>query len=128
MTPDEYCQTRAGDRGSALHFSLLFTAPAERRAVIATHTFLREIGEIIDDITDPGVAQTKLAWWHEEIARLYGGEPRHPVTQALAPALARHSLEQRRFTDILNETAVAFARLRYTDFDSVYAHCRRTGG
>jgi len=128
MTPDEYCLTRAGGRGSALHYSLLFEAPAQRRAVIAVHAFMHEIGEILDEVTDPGVAQTKLAWWHEEIARMYGGEPRHPVTKALAPTVASHGLEQRRFADVLNETAVAFARLRYTDFESVYAHCRRTGG
>jgi phytoene synthase len=36
------------------------------------------------DSSDPRVATTKLAWWHEEWQRLANGEPRHPLTSALA--------------------------------------------
>lgn len=128
MTPDEHYLAHVGGRGSRLYYSLLFATPAQRRAIAAVYAFLHEVGEIVDEIADPGVAQTKLAWWHEELSRLYRGEARHPITQALAPTLSGGRLEQRRFADVLNETAVAFARRRYTDFESVYAHCRRTGG
>jgi 15-cis-phytoene synthase len=128
MTPDAYCLSRVGGAGTSLHYSLLFTAPAQRRAVIAVYAFMHEVGEIVDEIQDPGVAQTKLAWWHEELARLYSGQARHPATKALALVVSDYRLEQQRFLDVLHETADAFAHTRYADFESLYAHCRHTGG
>lgn len=128
MTPDAYCLTRAGGTGTGLHYSLLFTAPAQRRAIIAVYAFMHEVGEIVDDIQDPGVAQAKLAWWHEELSRLYNGQARHPVTKALSPAVSDYRLEQQQFLDVLHETAAAFAHRRYAEFESLYAHCQCTGG
>ena len=36
-----------------------------------------------DEVSDTGVARTKLAWWRTEVANLFAGHPQHPVTRAL---------------------------------------------
>jgi phytoene synthase len=128
MTPDDYCEAKTGGKGTSLHYSLMFAPPAPRRAVTAVYAFMREVGEIADECHDPGVAQTKFTWWVEEIARLYDGKPRHPVAQALAPAVSAHGIEQRQFLTVIQETAAAFAHGGYGDFDTLKGHCQRTGG
>lgn len=40
-----------------------------------------------DRCSDLNVGRSKLAWWHEELARLLDGAPRHPVTIALGRVL-----------------------------------------
>ena len=35
------------------------------------------------DVADPGVARTKVHWWHEELDRLHAGAPRHPAAVAV---------------------------------------------
>lgn len=127
MTPDQYCATRVHTAGSNLHYSLLFAAPTVRRAATAVHAFVDEVREIADECHDPGVALTKLDWWREEIERLYGGTPRHPVTQALAPAIAAHHLERGQFLTILAESARHVGRVRFPNFDLLHDHCLRAG-
>lgn len=36
---------------------------------------------------EPAVGSVKLDWWRQELGRLAGGEPRHPLTRALQPEL-----------------------------------------
>ena len=43
---------------------------------------------MVDEVTDPGVARTKLAWWQAEVAKAFAGQPTHPVMQALMPHTA----------------------------------------
>lgn len=128
MTPDDYCVNRTGGSGSSLHYSLLFASPEQRRAVTALYAFVREIDEIIDECTDAGVAQSKFSWWHEELLRLYNGQARHPVAQALAPMVPLYSLQQEQFLAILHGNAAAFTRTRYADFETLYAYALGTGG
>ena len=34
---------------------------------------------MVDEVTDPDVARTKLAWWRQEITAAYSGTAQHPV-------------------------------------------------
>jgi phytoene synthase len=128
MTPDDYWIDSAGSRGSSLYYSLLFAPPDRRRAVIALHAFAAEVDEIVDNASDPVVAQTKFSWWHEELVRLYEGKARHPITQVLAPALSRYALRQEQFLSILHENAAAYSRTRYPDFETLRTYALGTGG
>ena len=93
VTPDEYCQDKAVRSGSSFYYSFLFLPPERRRAITALYAFCREVDDIVDECTDTGVARTKLAWWRQELARLYAGAPQHPVTRALAPALQPYGIK-----------------------------------
>lgn len=42
-----------------------------------------EVSSIPLEVSDPGVAQTKLAWWHQEVRHSFEGKPTHPLTKAL---------------------------------------------
>lgn len=70
--------------GSAAYYAHLFTPPPRRAALTALFALHREFDEISARHGEPPVTQVKLQWWDEEIRRLTAGQPRHPVTSALA--------------------------------------------
>ncbi|KAF0115702.1 MAG: Squalene-phytoene synthase [Rhodospirillaceae bacterium] len=67
----------------------------KRAAMFAIYAFCRTVDDIADDIADPAERAAGLAWWREEVTRLYEGcSPRHPVAAALATAAGRFGLRR----------------------------------
>lgn len=128
MTPDEYCQQKAAASGSSFYYSFLFLPPERRRAITALYAYCREVDDIVDEVTDVGVAQRKLAWWGEEIARLYAGDPQHPVTRALAPHLAAFGLRREDLLLVLEGMAMDLRQNRYLDFAALARYCHHVAG
>src|SRR3954469_23610361 len=94
MTPEQYVQEKAAASGSSFYYAFLFLPKPRRSAITAFYAFCREVDDVVDEVTDPGVAQTKLAWWQTEVAKSYAGEPSHPVMKALAPSLRAFDIPQ----------------------------------
>ncbi len=125
---DQYCQEKAAPRGSDLYYSLLFLAPEKRRALTAFHALCRELDDVADDCRDAQVARLKLAWWGEEIDRLFAGAARHPVGRALAPLAAAGAIAREEFREIIEGTAMNLEIIAYPDFNTLQLYCRRTAG
>ena len=69
IDPHQYCQDKAAASGSSFYYSFLFLPQERRRAITALYAYCREVDDVVDECTDPGVARTKLAWWRDEVAR-----------------------------------------------------------
>jgi len=125
MTPDAYCEEKAARSGSSFYYSFRFLPPDRRRAIIALYAFCREVDDVVDEVTDPGVARLKLAWWRSEIAAVFGGAPRHPVALALAPAVAAFKLRQEYLLAVIDGMTMDLDHNRYLDFAALerYCHC-----
>ena len=128
MTPDEYCQQKAVASGSSFYYSFLFLPPEHRRAITALYAYCREVDDVVDECTDAGVARTKLVWWREEVARLYAGNPQHPVTEALASAITTYRIEQQHMHELIDGMAMDLEYNRYPDFDTLKLYCHRVAG
>jgi phytoene synthase len=128
VTPDEYCQQRAAASGSSFYYSFLFLPPERRRAITALYAFCREVDDIADEVTDAGVARTKLAWWRTEIANLFAGHPQHPVAQALAPFLKPYRIDAARLNEIIDGMEMDLVQHRYADFEALKLYCHRVAG
>lgn len=126
--PLRYCRDKLGGTGSAAYYSLLFLPPAARPALTALHALRRELDDVADECADAGVARTKLAWWQEELVRAFESRPRHPVTQLLAPALARHPAAHAALAELIEAAAARLPPVRFPDFEALRADCRRAGG
>ena len=126
--PLHYCRDKIGGAGSALYYSLLFLPPASRTALIALHALRRELDDIADECTDPGVARLKFAWWQEELANLFQGRARHPVTLLLAPVVRRLALPRDALHELLKAAETRLPPVRYARFNDLLEHARRTGG
>ncbi len=125
MTPEEYCQNKAASSGSSFYYSFRFLPPNRRRAITALYAYCREVDDVVDECTDPQIAATKLAWWREEVARLYAGNPEHPVTRALLPVLAEFGLPQEHLLEIIDGMEMDLQQTRYPDFKALSLYCYR---
>lgn len=128
MEPLNYCHQKVAPPGSAIYYALRFAPADQRDALAAVHAFHAEITEIPDEVSDPGVGEVKLQWWRDEMQRLFDGTPRHPVSQALAPAVERYGLPADAFTGMLDGTGMDLAYGGYPSFRELTVYCHRTGG
>jgi phytoene synthase len=125
MSPQEYCQQKAAGSGSSFYYSFLFLPKDRRAAITALYAFCREVDDIADECHEPDVARIKLAWWRQEIANLYAGNPQHPVTKALAPAVRQYGLEQKYFDEIIDGMGMDLQQNRYAEFAHLQLYCYR---
>jgi phytoene synthase len=128
MTPDEYCQQKAAQSGSSFYYSFLFLPPPRRRAITALYAFCREVDDVVDEVADPAVARTKLAWWRQEVARAFDGTPQHPVALALKPIVREFALPPEHFQTVIDGMAMDLEQARYVDFAALELYCHRVAG
>ena len=123
MSPDQYCREKLASNASSLHYSLLFSPIERRRVATALYALRRELDEAVEQASDPTVGRSALAWWTQEMQRLFDGAPQHPVTRALAPHVPVYGLSPDPFVRSLQ------ARLRllepdpFDDFDALKQYC-----
>ncbi len=96
-----YAGAVARRSGSSFLLPMLLLPKPKREAMLALYAFCRETDDVADEIPDQAEALGLLDAWREEIAALYRGEPRHPVTLALAEPVERFGLAQKHFLGIL---------------------------
>jgi len=125
MSPDDYCQERAARSGSSFYYSFLFLPPEQRRAIMALYAFCREVDDVVDECHEPDVARTKLAWWRDEVGRLFDGAPQHPVTQALREPIQRYNLAQEHLLEIIDGMEMDLDQQRYASFKELALYCYR---
>jgi phytoene synthase len=128
VTPDEYCQEKAAASGSSFYYAFHFLPPPRRRAITALYAFCREVDDVVDEVHDAGIAQAKLAWWRQEVARTFDGTPQHPVAQALAPVVREFALPEEHFQTIIDGMAMDLVQTRYLDFAGLELYCHRVAG
>jgi phytoene synthase len=128
VSPDEYCQQKAAASGSSFYYSFLFLPPERRRAITALYAFCREVDDVVDECSDAQLARTKLAWWRIEVASLYEGTPRHPVTNALRPFTEKFRIGAAHLNDIIDGMEMDLTQTRYLDFTGLERYCYHVAG
>src|SRR6478752_7860034 len=119
MTPEQYVQDKAAASGSSFYYAFLFLPPARRAAITAFYAFCREVDDVVDEVTDAGVARTKLAWWHTEVAQAFAGKPSHPAMKALMPHVEPFGIEQRQLQAVIEGCEMDLDQTRYLDFPNL---------
>lgn len=125
MTPQQYCQDKTAKSGSSFTASFIFLSKEKRDAMTALYAFCREVDDIVDEITDLNVAQTKLNWWRGEIKNLYLKQPQHPVTKALTQHIETFKLDAEHFNEIIDGMEMDLKFNRYEDFKQLQLYCYR---
>ena len=127
-TPEQYVQDKAAASGSSFYYAFLFLPKDRRAAITAFYAFCREVDDVVDEVSDPGVAATKLAWWRTEVASAFAGEPRHPVMKALMPYAAAFGIEARQLQEIIDGCEMDLTQTRYLDFVALERYCHLVAG
>jgi phytoene synthase len=128
MTPEQYVQQKAAASGSSFYYAFLFLPKPRRAAITAFYAFCREVDDVVDDMVDPGVAATKLAWWQAEVAKAYAGQATHPVMLALMPLAADYQIEQRHLQSVIDGCQMDLAQTRYLDYPGLQRYCHLVAG
>ena len=128
MNPEQYVQDKAAASGSSFYYAFLFLPKPRRAAITAFYSFCREIDDVVDEVTDPGLARTKLAWWQSEVAQAYAGQAHHPVLQALMPSAAAFGIEQHQLQAIITGCRMDLEQNRYLDFPALQRYCHLVAG
>lgn len=128
MTPERYVQEKAAASGSSFYYAFLFLPRPRRAAITAFYAFCREVDDVVDEVTDPHIAATKLAWWRREVAQSFAGEPSHPVMRALMPAAPAYGIEAGHLLAVIEGCEMDLAQTRYLDFPGLQRYCHLVAG
>ena len=128
MSPQDYVQQKAAASGSSFYYAFLFLPKPRRAAITAFYAFCREVDDVVDEVSDPAIAQTKLAWWQGEVTSAFAGNPSHPVTRALMPLAAAHGIEQRHLLAVIEGCQMDLAQTRYLDYAGLQRYCHLVAG
>ncbi len=127
-TPAQYVQDKAAASGSSFYYAFLFLPKDRRAAITAFYAFCREVDDVVDEVTDPGVAATKLAWWRQEVQKAYAGQPSHPVMKALMPSAAQFGIEADQLLAVIEGCQMDLNQTRYLDFPALQRYCHLVAG
>jgi 15-cis-phytoene synthase len=127
-SPQDYVQQKAAASGSSFYYAFLFLPKPRRAAITAFYAFCREVDDVVDEVTDPGVARTKLAWWQSEVAKSFTGQPSHPVMKALMPLAADYGIEPRHLLAVIEGCQMDLEQSRYLDYAGLQRYCHLVAG
>ena len=128
MTPEQYVQDKAAKSGSSFYYAFLFLPPPRRAAITAFYAFCREVDDVVDEVSDPGIAATKLAWWRKEVATSFSGSPSHPVMKALMPRTADYRITADHLLAVIDGCQMDLDQSRYLDFAGLSHYCHLVAG
>jgi phytoene synthase len=128
MTPEEYVQDKAAKSGSSFYYAFLFLPPPRRAAITAFYAFCREVDDVVDEVSDPGVAATKLAWWRKEVATSFAGQPAHPVMKALMPHAVEYAIGPTQLNAIIDGCQMDLEQTRFLDWAGLARYCHLVAG
>ena len=128
MTPEQYVQDKTARSGSSFYYAFLFLPPPRRAAITAFYAFCREVDDVVDEMTDPSLAATKLHWWRQEVARAYAGTPGHPVMRALMPMTGEFGIAAAHLSAVIDGCQIDLEQTRFLDYPALQRYCHLVAG
>ena len=128
MTPQEYVQQKAANSGSSFYYAFLFLPTDRRAAITAFYAFCREVDDVVDEISDPSVAQSTLAWWQNEVVQSFAGNPTHPVMKALMVHANNFGIEANHLLAVIEGCQMDLSQTRYLDYAGLKRYCHLVAG
>ena len=130
MQPLDYCREKAQTSQSNFLASFRFLSAPQRDAMTILYAYCRELDDIVDDSRDPSIARATLAWWRQDLSKVFQANtaPEHPVNQALRSISPIFRLPESELTDIINGMEMDLHHSRYATFDDLKYYCYRVAG
>jgi len=110
---------------SNFFYAFLCLPRPQRDAIYAVYAFCRIVDDTVDLGRDREEQQRGLRQWREEIARVYGGTPEHPVAQRLQDAIRIFPIPRDALLEVIAGVEMDLERSTYETFDDLYPYCYR---
>lgn len=120
-------QQKGAPPGSARYYSLLSLSSDRRACLTALYALQQSLAEVAEEHHDATVAEARLRWWREEIARLFDGVPQHPVTRVLAHHDAPRSLPREEMLALVDGAELTLRYDTYPGFRELSIYLHQTG-
>ena len=114
--------------GSDIYYVLRQVPLAKKTPYLALHAFAFELYKISANYQELTVAQQKLAWWYEEIKRLYQNQATHPITQSLYDFIAIYDIKEIELLAMIEGAVVATTTQIFASNSELRQHYQHTGG
>lgn len=128
MTPQQYVQEKAAGSGSSFYYAFLFLPPPRRAAITAFYAFCREVDDVVDEVSDPSVAASKLNWWRQEVARAFEGRATHPVMLALMACAEAYQITPQQLLAVIEGCETDLTQTRFLDYPALQRYCHLVAG
>jgi len=128
MTPQQYVQDKAASSGSSFYYAFLFLPKPRRLCITAFYAFCREVDDVVDEVSEPGVAAAKLAWWRQAVLDAFEGQIHHPVLKALMPWCEEFQIQSHHLLSIIEGCEMDLTQTRYLDRASLERYCHLVAG
>ena len=90
----------------------------------AVYAFCRAADDLGDETESRERSTELLAWWRDQLHQCFAGHASHPIFVALMPVIARHSLPQEPFDDLISAFEMDQTKTRYETWDEVIGYCK----
>lgn len=110
--------------GSSNYYAYLFVAEPAKSFIAALYALHHELNQVLLINSDSGIARIKLAWWRNEIDRLFIDKPEHPLTQSLHKSPLFKPLEQRFFQQMVDAVEMDLDQNRYMQWSELEEYCQ----
>ena len=126
----DYCREKAQTSHSSFLTSFRFLSAPQRDAITILYAYCRELDDIVDDSRDPSIARATLAWWRQDLSKVFQANtaPEHPVNQALRSISPIFRLPENELAEIINGMEMDLHHDRYATFDDLKYYCYRVAG
>jgi len=128
MTPQQYVQDKAASSGSSFYYAFLFLPKPKRLCITAFYAFCREVDDVVDEVTEMGIAASKLAWWRQAVLDAFQGQIHHPVLKALMPWTAEFGIQSHHLLSIIEGCEMDLTQTRYLDRAGLEKYCHLVAG
>jgi len=128
MTPQEYCEDKTRGSGSSFFYAFLFLEEEQRRAMMALYAFCREVDDVADEVSEQSVAMQKIAFWREELHRVFHDTPQHPVGIELKWTKDHFPVDEELFVEILDGMLMDISGKPILKASDLSLYCYRVAG
>ena len=125
----DYCRQKVAQSGSSFLSGFRFLPQAKKDGMTVLYAYCRELDDVVDDCSDPAVAQATLNWWRSDVDKIFSAAvPEHPVNQAMKKVAAEFAFPPEELADIINGMQMDLEQARYRDFADLSLYCYRVAG
>lgn len=114
--------------GSDIYYVLRQVPLAKKTPYLALHAFAAELYKIAVNYKELNIAQQKLAWWFDEIKRMYQHQATHPITQTLQDDISIYDIKEIELLAMIEGATVATTTQIFATESELRQHYQHIGG